>query len=77
MEGFDVIVVGGGPAGMMAAGHAAECGRRVLLLEKNRAVGKKLGLTGGGRCNIGWTKSCCSSRRRRSADRWQSSCSSG
>ncbi len=37
---------------MMAAGHAAECGRRVLLVEKNRAVGEKLNLTGGGRCNI-------------------------
>ena len=52
MEAFDVIVVGGGPAGMMAAGHAAEYGRRVLLLEKNRSLGEKLKLTGGGRCNI-------------------------
>jgi predicted Rossmann fold flavoprotein len=52
MEAFDVIVVGGGPAGMIAAGHAAEYGRRVLLLEKNRSLGKKLKLTGGGRCNI-------------------------
>ncbi len=52
MEDFDVIVVGGGPAGMMAAGHAAEYGRRVLLLEKNPAPGAKLTLTGGGRCNI-------------------------
>ena len=52
MEIFDVIVVGGGPAGMMAAGHAAEQGRRVLLVEKNRAFGEKLNRTGGGRCNI-------------------------
>ncbi len=52
MNEFDVIVVGGGPAGMMAAGHAAEQGRRVLLLEKNRVLGRKLELTGGGRCNI-------------------------
>jgi predicted flavoprotein YhiN len=52
METFDVIVVGGGPAGMMAAGHAAEYGRRVLLLEKNSRLGKKLELSGGGRCNI-------------------------
>jgi len=52
MEDFDVIVVGGGPAGMMAAGHAAEYGQRVLLVEKNRALGEKLKLTGGGRCNI-------------------------
>jgi len=52
MEPFHVIVVGGGPAGMMAAGHAAEYGRRVLLIEKNPVLGKKLDLTGGGRCNI-------------------------
>jgi predicted Rossmann fold flavoprotein len=52
MESFDVIVIGGGPAGMMAAGRAAECGRRVLLVEKNRKLGEKLNLTGGGRCNI-------------------------
>lgn len=52
METFDVIVVGGGPAGMMAAGQAAEYGRRVVLLEKNNRLGKKLELTGNGRCNI-------------------------
>ena len=49
---WDVIVVGGGPAGMMAAGRAAERGARVLLLEKNEALGKKLLITGGGRCNL-------------------------
>lgn len=48
----DVVVIGGGPAGMMAAGRAAECGRSVLLLEKNKTLGKKLLLTGGGRCNL-------------------------
>ncbi len=52
MGDFDVIVVGSGPAGMMAAGRAAEYGRRVLLVEKNRKPGEKLKLTGGGRCNI-------------------------
>jgi predicted Rossmann fold flavoprotein len=52
MENFEVIVIGGGPAGMMAAGRAAECGRRVLLVEKNHKLGEKLNLTGGGRCNI-------------------------
>lgn len=52
MEPYDVIVAGGGPAGLMAAGRAAECGRRVLLLEKNRRPGEKLRLSGGGRCNI-------------------------
>ncbi len=49
---WDVVVIGGGPAGMMAAGHAAERGLRVLLLEKNPAPGKKLLITGGGRCNV-------------------------
>lgn len=49
---YDVIVVGGGAAGMMAAGCAAEAGKRVLLLEKNKNLGEKLKITGGGRCNI-------------------------
>lgn len=49
---WDVVVIGGGPAGMMAAGRAAECGKKVLLLEKNTNLGKKLLITGGGRCNI-------------------------
>lgn len=49
---FDVIVIGGGAAGLMAAGRAAERGRRVLLLEKNTVLGKKLRITGGARCNI-------------------------
>lgn len=49
---FDVIVIGGGASGMMAAGRAAERGKRVLLLEKNRKLGMKLAITGGGRCNI-------------------------
>lgn len=49
---FDVVVVGGGPAGMMSAGRAAERGLRVLLIEKNDSLGKKLLITGGGRCNV-------------------------
>jgi predicted Rossmann fold flavoprotein len=49
---YDVVVIGGGPAGMMAAGRAAELGARVLLLEKNESLGKKLRITGGGRCNM-------------------------
>ncbi|MFA6339157.1 MAG: NAD(P)/FAD-dependent oxidoreductase [Candidatus Paceibacterota bacterium] len=49
---YDVIVIGGGPSGMMAAGFAAERGRKVLLLEKNEKLGDKLKATGGGRCNI-------------------------
>lgn len=51
-EAWDVIVIGGGPAGMMAAGTAASRGLRVLLLEKNPCLGKKLLITGGGRCNL-------------------------
>jgi len=46
------VVVGGGPAGMIAAGRAAACGARVTLVEKNRRLGKKLLITGGGRCNV-------------------------
>lgn len=49
---YDVIVIGGGASGMMAAGRAAARGKRVLLLEKNRELGSKLKITGGGRCNI-------------------------
>jgi predicted Rossmann fold flavoprotein len=48
----DVIVVGGGASGLMAAGRAAELGARVLLLEKMGRVGIKLALTGKGRCNL-------------------------
>ncbi len=49
---WDIVVIGGGPAGMMAAARAAECGKKVLLLEKNPTLGKKLLITGGGRCNL-------------------------
>ena len=49
---WDVVVVGGGPAGMMAAGRAAELGAKVILIEKNDTLGKKLLITGGGRCNV-------------------------
>jgi predicted Rossmann fold flavoprotein len=49
---YDVIVVGGGASGMIAAGRAAELGLTVLLLEKNKRLGEKLRISGGGRCNI-------------------------
>ena len=47
-----VIVIGGGPAGMMAAITAKKAGHDVILLEKMRSVGRKLAITGKGRCNI-------------------------
>ena len=49
---YDVITVGGGPAGMMASAAAAEGGARVLLLEPMERLGKKLNITGKGRCNV-------------------------
>lgn len=52
MSSFDVIVVGAGPAGLLAAGRAAELGCKVLVLEKMRQEGRKLLITGKGRCNI-------------------------
>lgn len=51
-DNWDVAVIGGGPAGMMAAGKAAERGLNVVLIEKNDTLGKKLLITGGGRCNV-------------------------
>ena len=48
----NVIVVGGGAAGMMAAYAAASCGASVMLLEKNEKTGKKIYITGKGRCNL-------------------------
>jgi predicted Rossmann fold flavoprotein len=49
---WDIAVIGAGAAGLMAAVRAAECGRRVLLLEKNRRAGVKILLSGGTRCNL-------------------------
>ncbi len=51
-SGADIIVIGGGPAGIMAAGRAGELGARATLLEKNPRLGTKLLITGGGRCNV-------------------------
>ncbi len=52
MSNYDVIVVGAGPAGLLAAGRAAELGAKVLVLEKMSGPGRKLLITGKGRCNI-------------------------
>lgn len=49
---YDIIIIGGGTSGLMAAVTAAENGAKVLLLEKNKSLGKKLLLTGGTRCNV-------------------------
>jgi predicted Rossmann fold flavoprotein len=49
---WDIVVVGAGAAGLLAAIHAAECGRRVLVLEKNRRAGVKILMSGGTRCNV-------------------------
>ena len=49
---FDVVVLGAGAAGLVAAARAAECGARVLLAEKNRRPGVKILISGGTRCNI-------------------------
>lgn len=49
---WDVIVIGGGASGMMAASFAGLRGKSVLILDKNKSMGEKLKITGGGRCNI-------------------------
>lgn len=51
-QSYDVIVIGAGPAGIIAAGRAAQLGARVLLVEKMNRPGRKLLITGKGRCNI-------------------------
>jgi predicted Rossmann fold flavoprotein len=52
MSKYDVIVVGGGPAGLMASASAGMHGARVLLLDKGDKLGRKLAISGGGRCNV-------------------------
>lgn len=52
MKTYDTIIIGGGPAGMMAAISSSYYGNKTLLIEKNRRLGKKLASTGGGRCNV-------------------------
>ncbi len=52
MKLYDVVVVGAGPAGMMAAIRAGQLGKNVILIERNDIIGKKLKITGSSRCNI-------------------------
>ena len=52
MEEYEIAVIGGGPAGIMAAIAASQNSSSVILLEKNFSLGRKLLITGGGRCNI-------------------------
>ncbi|MFT6105906.1 MAG: putative Rossmann fold flavoprotein [Rickettsiales bacterium] len=52
MKSFDVIIIGGGAAGLMCAAAAKDRGRKVLLLEHADSVGKKIRISGGGRCNF-------------------------
>ena len=49
---FDVVVIGAGAAGMMCAAQAGQRGRRVLLVEHYHALGEKIRISGGGRCNF-------------------------
>ena len=51
-EPFDLIVLGGGAAGLFCAARAGQRGRRVVVLERNREVGRKILISGGGRCNF-------------------------
>ncbi|MBK5298793.1 MAG: NAD(P)/FAD-dependent oxidoreductase [Vicinamibacteria bacterium] len=51
-DSFDLIVLGGGAAGLFCAARAGRRGRRVVLLERNREVGRKILISGGGRCNF-------------------------
>lgn len=52
MNSYDVIVIGGGPSGLMASVAAAGHGASVLLIDKGAKLGRKLGISGGGRCNV-------------------------
>ncbi len=52
MERFDAVVIGAGAAGMFCAAMAGQAGRRVLLLDNGKKPGRKILMSGGGRCNF-------------------------
>jgi predicted Rossmann fold flavoprotein len=52
MPSYNVLIIGGGAAGLLAAGHAASLGARTIILEKKSIPGRKLAITGKGRCNL-------------------------
>jgi len=52
VEKFDVIIIGAGAAGMFCAAQAGQLGRRVLLLDNGKKAGRKILMSGGGRCNF-------------------------
>ncbi|MCK8215263.1 NAD(P)/FAD-dependent oxidoreductase, partial [Erwinia amylovora] len=52
METFDVIVIGAGAAGLFCEAHAGQKGRRVLLIDNGKKAGRKILMSGGGRCNF-------------------------
>ena len=49
---YDILIIGGGAAGMFCAAHAAAAGLRTGVAEHGRSLGRKLGITGKGRCNL-------------------------
>ena len=66
---YDGIIIGGGPAGMLASIIAAQQGNKVLLIERNDRLGKKLLITGKGRCNV---TNDCSAQAMRDIRLWAS-----
>ena len=52
MEKFDTLIIGGGPAGLMAAIRSSSLGRKTAIAEKNHSLGEKLLISGRGRCNF-------------------------
>ncbi len=66
---FDVVIIGAGAAGLMCAIEAGKRGRSVAVLERNETVGKKIRISGGGRCNFTNIYTTPDTRRRTSFDR--------